>query len=97
MYVLSYQFETRPFLPVLDRFGVQVELGTELVGLEQNPEHVVARVVKHDGDNKKEETVTCAWLVGTDGGKGLQFCITFNCSLIKILQVSQGNFWGLIL
>ncbi|KAF9259568.1 hypothetical protein L218DRAFT_908049 [Marasmius fiardii PR-910] len=64
-----------------ERFNVEVELGTELRSLEQHPDHVVARLVKHtpDGGEVIEEAYF-AWLIGADGGKsqvrkevGLQF------------------------
>jgi 2-polyprenyl-6-methoxyphenol hydroxylase-like FAD-dependent oxidoreductase len=56
---------------LLDRFGVVVELGTELVDFEQSSDYVTARLRKHAADDKEsvEETVRLQYLVGTDGGK----------------------------
>jgi 2-polyprenyl-6-methoxyphenol hydroxylase-like FAD-dependent oxidoreductase len=53
------------------RFGVVVELGTELVNFEQSKDHVVVHLRKHltDGDAFEEETVHAQYLVGTDGGR----------------------------
>ncbi|EMD32551.1 hypothetical protein CERSUDRAFT_118603 [Gelatoporia subvermispora B] len=53
----------------LAKFDCQVELATELVGFEQHQDHVVAQIRNvQDGST---ETVTCRWLVGTDGAKGV--------------------------
>lgn len=54
----------------LAKYGHAVELGTELRGLEQHSDHVVAQLVKKDGDGEHTETVNCRYVVGTDGGKG---------------------------
>ena len=54
----------------LEKYGRAVELGTELRTLEQYPDHVVAHLVKKNGDVEHNETVTCHYVVGTDGGKG---------------------------
>jgi 2-polyprenyl-6-methoxyphenol hydroxylase-like FAD-dependent oxidoreductase len=53
------------------RFGVVVELGTELVMFEQSKDHVVVHLRKHsvDGDAFEEDTVHVQYLVGTDGGR----------------------------
>jgi 2-polyprenyl-6-methoxyphenol hydroxylase-like FAD-dependent oxidoreductase len=50
-----------------DRFGITVELGTELVGFEQTEDGVTARLRK--GDQHDEEVVRAEYLVGTDGGR----------------------------
>lgn len=57
----------------LATYGCHVERGTELCSFEQNTEHVVAHLVKRDGDEEIAETVICSWLVGTDGARGLRF------------------------
>ena len=45
-----------------------MEIGVELIGLEQDEDKVVAHVLRHqDG---QEESVQCAYLVGADGSKG---------------------------
>ena len=54
----------------LAKYGRSVELGTELRTIEQHPDHVVAHLVKKDGDVEHTETVICHYVVGTDGGKG---------------------------
>ncbi|KZT07594.1 monooxygenase [Laetiporus sulphureus 93-53] len=64
----------------LEKFGYHVELGTELRSLEQNADYVTAHIAKRDGDHETVETVTCRWLVGADGGKGIvrkQLGLTF--------------------
>ncbi|EED85349.1 hypothetical monooxygenase [Postia placenta Mad-698-R] len=55
----------------LATYGCHVERGTELSSFEQNTEHVVAHLVKRDGDEEIAETVVCRWLVGTDGARGI--------------------------
>jgi 2-polyprenyl-6-methoxyphenol hydroxylase-like FAD-dependent oxidoreductase len=51
---------------LLTRFGIAVELGTELVGFEQDAEGVSARLRK---DGAPEEVARVCYLVGTDGGR----------------------------
>jgi 2-polyprenyl-6-methoxyphenol hydroxylase-like FAD-dependent oxidoreductase len=45
--------------------GHQPEFGCELVGFEQDPEGVTARLTRKGG----EETIRVRWLVGADGGR----------------------------
>lgn len=54
-----------------NRFGVSVELGTELVKFEQDEHSVSAWLVKSGGgrDGPTEEIVQMSYLVGCDGGK----------------------------
>lgn len=54
----------------LATYGCHVERGTELCSFEQNTGHVVAHLIKRNGDQKIAETIVCRWLVGTDGAKG---------------------------
>ncbi|KZT72192.1 monooxygenase [Daedalea quercina L-15889] len=64
----------------LEKYGYSVELGTELRDLEQHPDYIVAHLAKKDADKEMIETVTCHFLVGTDGGKGVtrkQLGLTF--------------------
>ncbi|KAH9829717.1 monooxygenase [Rhodofomes roseus] len=55
----------------LAKYGCSVELGTELRDLEQYPDHIVAHVARKAGDAEKMDTITCHFLVGTDGGRGV--------------------------
>ncbi|KAH9910479.1 monooxygenase [Fomitopsis serialis] len=55
----------------LAKYDCSVELGTALRDFEQHTDHVVAHIVKKDGEIEKTETVTCHFLVGTDGGRGV--------------------------
>lgn len=60
----------------LKRYGVEVELATELRSFEQNPDHVVAHIVKNkDGAYVQEETQV-RFLVGADGAKGGEFQVS---------------------
>ena len=52
------------------KYGVQVELNTELVGFEQDADGVTAHVIKHDGDKDVPETIRTEFLVGADGARG---------------------------
>ncbi|KZT64163.1 monooxygenase [Daedalea quercina L-15889] len=64
----------------LAKYGYSVELGTELRDFEQQPDHVIAHLLKKDGDQEKTETVICRYIIGTDGGKGVtrkQLGLTF--------------------
>lgn len=53
------------------RYGVHVELGTELVSFEQNDAHVSAVLQKRSAGTEEgtEEVVQVSYLVGTDGGR----------------------------
>ncbi len=51
----------------LARYGVTVELGTELVSFEQFPDRVVSRVVKTRDGQQTEESVESQWLIGAEG------------------------------
>ncbi|GBE86251.1 predicted protein [Sparassis crispa] len=55
----------------IEKLGSHIELSTELRSLEQTADHVVAHLVKICGDEEISETVTCLWLVGVDGAKGV--------------------------
>ena len=50
---------------LLERSGGQVELATELAGIEQDSDNVTATLKRHDGT----ESVRCDYLVAADGGK----------------------------
>jgi 2-polyprenyl-6-methoxyphenol hydroxylase-like FAD-dependent oxidoreductase len=55
------------------RFGVVVELGTELIKFEQSSEHVTAHLRKHikDRATTSDEVVYAQYLVGADGGRSV--------------------------
>ncbi len=51
----------------LARYGVMVELGTELVSFEQFPDRVVSRILKTHNGQQFEEHFESQWLIGTEG------------------------------
>jgi len=56
----------------LGRLGRQVELGTELVDVEQDGDSVTCRLKKTREDGTvEEEVVKTDYMVGADGGRGL--------------------------
>ena len=56
----------------LKRLGREVELGTELVDIEQNDDCVTCQLKKTKADGGvEEETLKIDYVVGTDGGRGL--------------------------
>ncbi|KAJ7466152.1 FAD binding domain-containing protein, partial [Mycena galericulata] len=56
----------------LQKFSCFVEFGTELLGFEQFPDHVVAHIIKTDAEGKQlEEHIKFDWLVGTDGARSI--------------------------
>ena len=66
---------------LLERSGRQVELATELAGIEQDESNVTATLRGDDG----EERVRCQYLVGADGGRSF---------VRKFLQVPfEGETW----
>jgi 2-polyprenyl-6-methoxyphenol hydroxylase-like FAD-dependent oxidoreductase len=56
---------------LLDRFGVAVELGTELLSFDQTADGVTCRLGKVSASTSEitEETMQVQYLIGTDGGK----------------------------
>lgn len=58
----------------LAKYGMQVELATELVSLEQDADGVTA-TLKHAAGTEQEsiETFRAAYVIGADGGKGIIF------------------------
>jgi 2-polyprenyl-6-methoxyphenol hydroxylase-like FAD-dependent oxidoreductase len=66
---------------LLERSGSKIELATELIGIEQNENAVVATLQTEDG----EQVVRCNYLVAADGGKSFAR---------KLLQVPfEGETW----
>ncbi|KAH7923394.1 hypothetical protein BV22DRAFT_1036317 [Leucogyrophana mollusca] len=55
----------------LEKFGVFVEVGTELRSFEQNSDGVIAKVAKQQGSGEVLETIEASWLIGTDGARGV--------------------------
>ncbi|KAH9944589.1 monooxygenase [Amylocystis lapponica] len=55
----------------LEQLGVHVEYGTRLQTFEQHSDRVVAHTIKADAGEEKEHDITCHWLVGTDGARGV--------------------------
>ena len=56
----------------LKRLGCEVELGTELVDIEQNDDYVTCQLKKTKADGSVEdETFKVDYVVGADGGRGL--------------------------
>ena len=54
----------------LDQDACQVELGMALYSIQPQVDHVLAHVLKKDGDQEAIETIKCRWLIGTDGARG---------------------------
>ncbi|TFY75539.1 hypothetical protein EWM64_g8472 [Hericium alpestre] len=55
----------------LKKYGIEVELSTELLNLQQDAEQVTATVMKrHDGEEAHEQ-ITAKYVVGADGAKGI--------------------------
>ncbi|KAH9944586.1 monooxygenase [Amylocystis lapponica] len=55
----------------LEKLGVHVEDGTRLQTFDQHSDHVIAHTVKEDAGEEKDHDITCHWLVGTDGARGI--------------------------
>jgi 2-polyprenyl-6-methoxyphenol hydroxylase-like FAD-dependent oxidoreductase len=58
---------------LFERFGLTVELGTELLDFDQSADQVTARLrtIKTEGSEPMEESVTVQYLIGTDGGRSI--------------------------
>src|SRR5262245_66310542 len=50
----------------LREYGVAVEWSTELIAIEQHPDHVDATLRLHDGGTQK---IKAAWVAGCDGSR----------------------------
>lgn len=62
----------------LRRLGREVELGTELVDIEQDDDYVTCRLKKTKEDGSvEEEVLRTDYVVGTDGGRGLLIICDF--------------------
>ncbi|KAI0784359.1 FAD binding domain-containing protein [Abortiporus biennis] len=54
------------------KFGIEVELGTELISFQQDERRVTAEVHRRDANNDQvQELVRADFLVGADGAKGI--------------------------
>lgn len=70
--VLLGQYNTEAILRKhIERHGGVVEYSTELRSFTQHADSVEAVLATKVGDTEKLETVTCHWLVGSDGAKGM--------------------------
>ncbi len=56
----------------LKEYGCEVELGTELIDLEQDDEGVNVKVrrLQGEGSAPHEETIRASYVVGADGARG---------------------------
>lgn len=62
-------------------YGVQVELGMELIGLDQHNDGVIAHVRSHKGEVSTVLDIEASCVIGADGAKGNQ-SFSFRFSLI---------------
>ncbi|KDQ12632.1 hypothetical protein BOTBODRAFT_134487 [Botryobasidium botryosum FD-172 SS1] len=53
----------------LMEYGIQVELATELVSLEQDEDGVTAKLVTYHAGTSMSQSVRVDWLIGADGGR----------------------------
>ena len=65
---MSQYLTERIFREHLAKFGVQVELGTESVSIEQDDTGVSLSLKRAGSD--EVETVRCAYVIGADGARG---------------------------
>lgn len=74
------------------RHGISVELGTELVGFDQN-NGVVTAYLRKNGTEGAEETIEVPYLIGTDGGRSppLAFYTQVRALTVVIDRYSQTN------
>ena len=74
--------------------GVQVELGTELVDLQQGEDGVTAILVKRKGQEEVKETVFADYLIGAEGAKSAHpTTILADQALTLSVQVSCARNW----
>jgi 2-polyprenyl-6-methoxyphenol hydroxylase-like FAD-dependent oxidoreductase len=59
----------------LQRYGVVIEYGKGLVGIEQNPDSVVSTIAvfSNGQETHVQEKVQSEYLLGTDGARGMPF------------------------
>ncbi len=75
----------------LKEYGCEVELGTELMDLEQDDEgvNVKVRLLQEEGVAPHEETIRASYVVGADGAKGE--CLWPEFSLIGFAKLQTLN------
>ena len=71
--------------------GVQVELDTELVDLQQGEDGVTAILVKRKGQEEVKETVFADYLIGAEGAKSAHTTTLAKHALTLSEQVSCGR------
>jgi 2-polyprenyl-6-methoxyphenol hydroxylase-like FAD-dependent oxidoreductase len=71
--LLGQQSLDNIFQTELKKYNSTVELGLELVSLEQFDDRVEVKLHKHNTENSEieEESSTYEWVVGTDGARGV--------------------------
>lgn len=78
----------------LAKYDVHVELGTELVGFEQNADSVTARLAHHVANQEDTtETISVEFLVGAEGARSQSHSLSLllHTSDEMFLQVSCGK------
>ncbi|KAA1469124.1 FAD/NAD(P)-binding domain-containing protein [Dentipellis sp. KUC8613] len=71
VWVLGQDMTCSIFRQHLKAYGIEVELATELVRLDQEDEYVTAGVIRRKNGEEVEETITAKYVVGADGAKGM--------------------------
>ncbi|KAK0214890.1 FAD binding domain-containing protein [Armillaria fumosa] len=74
----------------LARYGVTVELGTELVSFEQFPDRVVSRIIKTLNGRQFEECFDSQWLIGTEGAHSV---VRKTLGLTFLGETRKGDHW----
>lgn len=54
----------------IEKYGVHVELNTELVGFSQDENGVTTQVVRRSGGSEVHEIIRTPFMIGADGARG---------------------------
>ena len=69
--MLSQYYTEGIFREQLAKFGVHVELSTEVASLVQDEEGVIATLKVNKDGAERIETIRAAYVVGADGARGM--------------------------
>ena len=72
----------------LSRLGVEVELGSAAVAIEQDQDCVTVYISKTSNGVEVKEQARVAYVIGADGGRSEYFIVIYSCSNCSMLCVS---------
>lgn len=68
----------------LSKYGVMVELNTELLDFEQHADGVTVNLLKRNKSAEQTEKISVDWLVGADGARS-KHSLHLHCYTVKLI------------